>query len=250
MGRVSKYKKIKVIDPFCPASRVAAAEARKEALTGKRKANTPYNPKRDKKPSRAFMALVKSTKTLAKEEAKQKKAKELQRRQQKQQKGKGGGKAQPKKPAAGKRKLTRGEAMTDHRFEAPLAKKRHNRDEEGGEEPESKIGKMIADANGVNKYMIDSNGVKRTSREVKRKEWSKNKKKQRKQREKTVMQMEERVSLKKEKIRRNLRDNIEEGVKSENDNEFREFSLVPPKFSGIEKLDKKLDKLKAKATAK
>lgn len=239
MGRVSKYKKIKTIDPFCPPSRVAAAQARKEALGAKRKTNTPYNPKRDKKPPRALMSLVKNTKSFAKEEAKKKKAQEIKKK---------AGLSQSAKTKATK-KLTRGEAMTDHTFAQPLGNKKpvEPTDVNGNK---IEFNKMIADANGKNKYMIDSNGVKRTSREIKRKEWSKNKKKQRKQREKSEMLAEKRLEQKKEKIRKSLLGNTEDDNQSEDDNEFREFSLVPPKFSGIEQLDKKLEKLKTKAAAK
>lgn len=233
MGRVSKYKKVKVIDPFCPASRVAAAQARKDALGAKRKSNTPYNPKRDKKPSRALMALVKATKTDAKRQ---------------EANNKHGNKAD-------KKKITRGEAMTDHTFAPPLNKKNKKNSEQQQQPVDSQgkvieFNKMIADANGKNKYMIDSNGIKRTSREIKRKEWSKNKKKLRKQREKSEILKEKRLEEKKEKIRKNLLGNVEDDIKSQNDNEFREFSLIPPKFSGIEQLEQKLEKLKAKGELK
>lgn len=234
MGRVSKYKKVKVIDPFCPASRVAAAQARKDALGAKRKSNTPYNPKRDKKPSRALMALVKATKTDAKRQ---------------EANNKHGNKAD-------KKRITRGEAMTDHTFAPPLNKKNKKNSEQQQQQPVDSQGKviefnkMIADANGKNKYMIDSNGIKRTSREIKRKEWSKNKKKLRKQREKSEILKEKRLEEKKEKIRKNLLGNVEDDIKSQNDNEFREFSLIPPKFSGIEQLEQKLEKLKAKGELK
>lgn len=226
MGRVSKYKKVKVIDPFCPASRVAAAQARKDALGSKRKSNTPYNPKHDKKPSRGLAALEKLTKSVAKKEADKKKTKQ----------GNGKKKGSSKAPA---KKLTRGEAMTDHTFAAPISKATEPTDAFGNK---IEFNKMIADANGKNKYMIDSNGIKRTSRELKRKEWSKNKKKLRKQREKTEMLKEKRLERKREELKKESMGNAEE-----NDNEFREFSLIPPKFNGIEQLDKKLQQLRAKA---